>query len=337
MGKYSSPCGPCGAWPSPIDAQLVSQAGTGSAALPREIRVDAGAVYWIEFQPDQDARYTIMRWDPAGEIECLTPAGFSVRSRVHEYGGGAYAVHQKRIFFVNDSDQAIYEQADQGGLVRLFQDEPDHKIRFADLEASPDGSWLVAVRERHFPESPVINDLVAISLTGDRKILPLAQGRDFYAAPRFDPTGTRLCWLSWNHPNMPWDATALHTARFEQKGTLEEVQLVAGGMDESIFQPEWSPVGELFFVSDRTGWWNIYRVVDGAIHAVLPMEAEFGRPAWLLGFSSYAFVSGETIAAVYKQDGRPELGLIDIKTGSLQPIETGFTSFELPSIAFAPP
>jgi dipeptidyl aminopeptidase/acylaminoacyl peptidase len=332
MTKEGPYCGPYGTWPSPISAAFVARTGMGSSTLPREVRTSGNTVYWIEFHPEEDARYVLMRRSPAGNIDCITPPPLSVRSRVHEYGGGAYAVHQDRIFFVNDSDQAIYVQNGETQAALLTQPSADRRMRFADLALSPDGKWLVAVRERHPPGAQVINDLVAIPLTGEWKTHQLAAGHDFFAAPRFNPAGDTLCWLCWDHPNMPWDSAQLSVARFK-KGQLQDETLVAGGPDESIYQPEWSPGGDLYFASDRSGWWNLYRFTAGTIEAIMPMEAEFGRPAWLFGYTSYAFLSEDKIAAVYKQAGDAGLGIIDVPGRRMERIESELTSFELPSIA----
>jgi dipeptidyl aminopeptidase/acylaminoacyl peptidase len=325
-------CGQHGAWPSPISPELVASAGTGSAALPREIRADGNDIYWIEFHPGEESRYLIMRREASGEIERITPPGFNVRSRVHEYGGGAYAVHNSRLFFVNDANQAIYSQDAGSEPILLTQPAVDHRVRYADLTVSPGGDWLLAVRERHLPDGQVINDLSAIPLKGEWKVIQLTQGHDFYAAPRFKPSGDAICWLQWDHPNMPWDGTELQTANFTQ-GVLFNETHVAGGPDESIYQPDWSLDGVLHFVSDRSGWWNLYRFQGGKISPLYPMHADFGRPAWLFGFSSYAFLSEHNIAAVYKLEGKANLGLIDIPADEFQPVPTGYTSFELPSIA----
>jgi dipeptidyl aminopeptidase/acylaminoacyl peptidase len=325
-------CGPYGTWPSRIPAALVARSGAGSSALPREIRTAGSTVYWVEFHPQEDARYAIMRRSPAGEIDCISPSRFSVRSRVHEYGGGTYAVRQDRIYFVNDSDQSIYLQHGEARPALLTQPSSDRRMRFADLTLSPDGEWLAAVRERHNPDGQVTNDLIAIPLTGEWKTHQLAAGHDFFAAPRFNPAGDALCWLSWDHPQMPWDGTRLMVARF-RRGQLEDESLVAGGPDESIYQPEWSPGGDLFFASDRSGWWNLYRYAGGTIESILPMEAEFGRPTWLFGYSSYTFLSNDEIAAVYKQEGEPGLGIIDVPGRRMKRIQSELTSFELPSIA----
>jgi len=320
-----------GSWPSPITSDRVAAAGTGSSMLPREIRSDNEDLYWIEFRPSEARRHAIMHRDSDGHIQCITPTEFNVASRVHEYGGGAYAVHEGTLYFVNLSDQAIYIQAPGEPPRLLTQPASDTRTRYADLEISPDGRWLVAVRERHTAED-VINDLVAVTISGEWKIIQLASGCDFYASPRFDPPGDRLCWLSWNHPNMPWDGTRLSLARFDD-GRIQDAVHVAGSAEESIYQPAWSPDGLLYFVSDRSGWWNLYRMQAEKVAPVLPMQAEFGRPAWLFGYSSYAFLSADEIAAAYKVDGEAALGIIKLESGKLQRIETELNSFELPSIA----
>ena len=177
MSGGRTDCGQYGTWPSPINPEFVASAGTGSSALPREIRIDGNAVYWIEFHPGEHSRYAIMRRDASGEVECITPPGFNVRSRVHEYGGGAYAVHSSRLFFVNDANQAIYTQDADSKPALLTQPAADHRVRYADLTIAPGGDWLLAVRERHRPDGRIVNDLVAIPLTGEWKVIQSHQSR----------------------------------------------------------------------------------------------------------------------------------------------------------------
>ena len=197
-------------------------------------------------------------------------------------------------------------------------------LRYADGRVTPDGRWLIAVRETHQPDD-VINDLVAIPTDGSGPPVSLASGYDFYAAPRLDPEGTRLCWLAWHFPQMPWDGCELWTATFGADGLLHGARRIAGGRYELIFQPEWSPGGELHFVSDVSGWWNLYRAGDE--DALAPIEAECGLPAWTFGLGRYAFLNDGRIAIVYSQDGFDHLGLIDAGGGRIVPLKLPFTSY----------
>ncbi len=321
-----------GAWGSPIDAELVASTGMGPGALPREIKSSKDSVSWIEFVPGDPPRYSIMTRSNHDEIKQVTPSEFSARSRVHEYGGGAYDVLDDTISFVNDSDQRIYLLRDGELPLPITPATTDCSVRFADLTFSPDGTWLAAVEEVHGAGTDILNQLILMSVEGENDLRCLQTGEDFYSTPRFRPDGNKLAWLSWNHPNMPWDATRLWCADFSD-GELGLPILIAGGPDESIYQPCWSPDGCLYFVSDRSGWWNIYRVVEAGVEPVLPMEAEFGQPSWLFGFSNYAFLSNGDIVAVFKEKGIPTLGRITVQDRALERFQTPYTAFELPSIA----
>jgi dipeptidyl aminopeptidase/acylaminoacyl peptidase len=302
----------------------------GSSALPREIKTSQGSVYWVEFCPGDRPRYTILKRSTDGSVQTATPDAYSVRSRVHEYGGGAYDVHLDSICFVNEVDQRIYLR--RGAEHPRPLTPASSRLRYADLAFSPDGLSLVAVSEEHVSEHEVVNRIVLIAVGHESIPSPLAEGEDFYASARFSPDGTQLAWLSWNHPNMPWDGTLLWCASFKD-GRLSEPRQIAGGPDESIYQPTWSPAGELFFVSDRSGWWNIYRTAGADIDHVLPMQAEFGQPAWLFGFTNFTFLSNGDLVAVFKEQGTPAIGRIAPRTGKLRRYETGYTAFESPSIA----
>jgi dipeptidyl aminopeptidase/acylaminoacyl peptidase len=197
---------------------------------------------------------------------------------------------------------------------------------------TPDGQWIVCVRERHPATGEASNEIVIIRTNGSLPPRTLVSGRDFYACPRISPDGRSLAWLEWDHPQMPWDGTELWLADLPSGISLANPRRVAGGPTESIFQPEWSPTGVLHFVSDRTGWWNLYRWADDRVDALLPMEAEFGSPAWSFGYSHYAFLPDGRIAAMYSKDGMDHLGWIPPEGRKWTPIETGLSSFDPPSL-----
>src|SRR4051794_38195280 len=234
------------------------------------------------------------------------PAEFSVRTRVHEYGGGAYTVDGHTVFFCNDADQRLY-RAGRGEAPRAITPAPDEPfgLRYADLRVS--GDWLVCVRERA-AEPEHVNELVAVHTRGDDEIRVIAYGHDFYAAPRISPDGATLAWLTWDHPRMPWEGSELWTAQFRDGSLISEPQRVAGGSAEAIVQPEWSPDGVLHFSSDRTGWWNLYR---GDYEHVTAVEAEIGGPLWVFDESWYAFLADGRILATVFSDGTDRLALID--------------------------
>ncbi|MEE9286042.1 MAG: S9 family peptidase, partial [Dehalococcoidia bacterium] len=203
-------------------------------------------------------------------------------------------------------------------------------LRYADVTLAPDGGLLLCVRERHEDGGEVVNEIVALPPDGSAEPRVVASGRDFYSSPRVSPDGTRLAWLSWDHPRMPWDGTELWTARLQPDGTLKDTRLVAGGAGESIFQPEWGPDGALYFVSDRSGWWNLYRQAQGRAEPLAPMETEFGWPQWGFGLSQYAFLSGGRVACFYVQNGEGRLGVIPPGAGRVAPLDVPLTSVGAP-------
>jgi dipeptidyl aminopeptidase/acylaminoacyl peptidase len=181
------------------------------------------------------------------------------------------------------------------------------------------------VREDHTGGGEPINTLARVDLeTGESAAI--VSGNDFYSSPRLNPNGSLLAWLTWNHPNMPWDGTELWLGRLNADGSIIEKQKIAGGDHESICQPEWSFGGDLYFVSDRTGWWNLNRLNQNEIEPLCSMQAEFGQPHWVFGTSLYGFASEKSIVCSYAKDGRDYLATINIETKALKPIETPFTA-----------
>ena len=311
--------GSYGTWESPITSDLIVADTVGLM----EARVVGEDVYWIEIRPQEKGRSVIVRRRPDGQVEEVTRVPFSARTRVHEYGGGAFTVHEDTVYFANFSDQRVYRQHLGSEPEPLT---PEGELRYADMVMTHCGRGMVAVREDHSAEGrEAVNTLVWLDPNGGGAGKVLATGADFYASPRLDPKGDRLAWLSWNHPNMPWDGTELWVADISPEGVLSTPAKVAGGSTESIFQPEWSPGGVLHFVSDRTGWWNLHRWNSGGIEALYPMEAEFGRPQWIFGLSTYGFESETRIVAVYEEEGRSHLARLDTESNQLESIPTPHT------------
>lgn len=312
---------PYGFWKSPITSDRI----VAEAVRLAEIALDGEAVYWSEGRPNEGGRTVIVRRGPDGASTDQTPSPFNVRSRVHEYGGGAFTVHDGVIFFSNFSDQRLYRQ-DPGEAPRPIT--PEGEWRYADGVIDSRRERMICVREDHTGggHEPV-NAPVSVDLAGLSEPQVLVSGSDFYSTPRLSPDGSRLAWLSWNHPNMPWDGTELWTGEIGPDGSIGARQKVAGGPEESIFHPEWSPDGTLYFVSDRTGWWNLYRQLPSGVEPLLPMEAEFGEPQWVFGLSTYVFVDGGRLLAAYTQEGIWHLGEIDLRTRALTPIPIPYTDF----------
>ena len=308
-----------GAWKSPVTTDLIV---AGTIRLG-QIVLDGEMIYWTEGIATEGGRNVIMRQDAEGQRQDTTPAPFDARTRVHEYGGGAFTVHDGVIIFANFTDQRLYQQRPGSNPEPVT---PEENLRFADGIFTGDGRFI-CVREDHRLEGQEpVNTLVSLALDGEDTGSVLVSGNDFYASPRVSPDGKRLAWLTWNHPNMPWDGTELWLGEFAPDGTLANQQLVAGGREESIFQPEWSPEGILHFVSDRSGWWNLYCLNGQEIKALYPMEAEFGAPQWVFGMHMYAFIDAQTILCIIDQDGGSTMALLDTQNGRLTALELPFTS-----------
>jgi dipeptidyl aminopeptidase/acylaminoacyl peptidase len=309
---------PYGSWRSPISSDLIVQ---GVVGLGRII-LDGRDVYWLESRPNEAGRNVVVRHTPDGQAEDVTPRSFNARTRVHEYGGGDFFTHRGTVYFSNFADQRLYRQR-PGEEPQALSPENGH--RYADVVVDTPRSRIVAVREDHnAAEGEPVNELVGIGLEdGEERVL--ASGKDFYSSPRLSPDGRRLAWLAWNHPNMPWDGTELWSCELDGEGSPEGAERVAGGPKESVFQPEWSPDGTLHFVSDRTGWWNLYRFREGNVEPLVEMEAEFGEPQWVFGMSTYAFTSPARIVCSYKERGSSRLALLDPGTGRLEGIETPYS------------
>lgn len=269
-------------------------------------RLGAQGLFWIEGRAD--GRDVLVRWTPAHGCQDLVPAGYSVASYVHEYGGGAWAADSETVWFCNASDQHLYKAAPSSGV--QLASMALEGTRYADLWLHPGGRLLWAVRERH-GQGQVVNELVAIPVSSDAMPRAVASGWDFYAFPRPSPDGRWLAWTCWNAPLMPWDGTCLYVAETDADGNLCEPALVAGGSSESVFQPTWSPNGVLHFVSDRGGWWNLYAWQDGRTMTVLADESELGVAQWEFGYSTYAFLDSGSIAVISQRGAHHSLEIIE--------------------------
>ena len=313
---------PYGSWQSPISADLIVAESIGLGA----VALDGDDIYWLEGRPAEAGRSVIVRRSSDGQIEDVTPKPFNVRSGVHEYGGGAFTVHQNIVYFVNFEDQGIYRQA--------FGEPPQSlavtmEVRYADLLVDAQRQRLIAVCEDHRGSGESQNSLIAIDLndqTGRQETI--ASGADFYASPTLSPDGNQLAWLRWNHPNMPWDGTELWLADIQADGNITAKQCIAGSVDESVFQPQWGPDGKLYYVSDRSGWWNLYVWDTGENRALLPMEAEFGLPQWVFGMSTYGFSDDGAIICSYRQNGISSLLRLNPTDGGQQPLKVPYTDID---------
>jgi len=312
---------PFGSWRSPITASVVAS----QSIRLSDVRMDGDAVYWVESRPAEGGRNALVRWQD-GRCEDALPSAYSVRTRVHEYGGGAFLAYAGVIYFSNDKDQRLYRAA-PGEAPQPLTPDSGAKLRYADPAFDVRRRRLVCVREDHRAGDLPINTLVSVFCDGDPAGgTVLCAGHDFYAAPCLSPDGSQLAWLAWDRPNMPWEGNTLWVADISDDGALSNPRQIAGGPRESIFQPEWSPDGRLHFVSDRSGWWNLYCWQDGDIRALHPMPAEFGAPQWVFGMRTYAFVGPTLILCRYTQQGTDMLALLDTATGAWQPVPSPYTT-----------
>lgn len=317
MDPFEPIVAPYGTWKSPIAAHRVAAGGVRLGGVV----LDGDDIYWIEGRPDEAGRNVLVKRSADGRTADVTPAGSNVRTRVHEYGGAAYTVSRGVVYYVEFTDQRLYrlEPGEAPGPLT-----PPGDWFYADCSIDPSRQRVVSVREDHtVKDREPVTTLVSLSLAGPPAAAQvMVSGHDFYSTPRFSPDGSRLSWLAWRHPNMPWDGTELWVANVSNDGTLEQPQLVTGGETDAIFQPGWSPDGTLHFVSDRTGWWNLYRVRNDRIELVYAMPADFGRPQWQLGMSTWAFADASRLVVAYQELGRWRLATIDVHTGTLTLVRT---------------
>jgi dipeptidyl aminopeptidase/acylaminoacyl peptidase len=313
---------PFGSWKSPITAEAIvaDSIGLGSIVL------DGTDTYWLESRPQEAGRSVIVRRTADGKIEDITPPEYNVRTRVHEYGGAAYTVVDGRVYFSNNSDNCLYLQdlrsEDPQQMRQLTHDKTK---RYADFTIDARHQRLICVQEEHdSADFEPLNTIVSINLTKPDDLYVMACGCDFYASPRLNNDGTKLAWLSWNHPNLPWDGTNLQVATVSN-GYLAAPTLIAGGANEAIFQPQWSSDDRLYFISDRTGWGNLYCWNQVTVTAVYPLAAEFGLPQWVFGMSTYALMGKHRIVCTYSQGGIWKLALINTLSKHFTPLRLPYT------------
>jgi dipeptidyl aminopeptidase/acylaminoacyl peptidase len=309
---------PYGSWKSPITPELAA-----SATQLSEVAIRKGVVYWRELHPEQQGRFTIVKQDADGRETDLVAPPLNVRTTVHEYGGGSFVVDDDAVYFSNFTDQRIY-RLDNAGQSRPVT--PKVNMRYADGVIDRRRGGMVCIREDHtHSDQEAVNTIVSFALDGEDSGRVLVSGNDFYSSPRLSPDGSSLAWITWNHPNMPWDDTELWVSNLGTDGSLNRIQRVAGGPNESIQQPTWSPDGVLHFISDRSGWWNLYRWRGNQIETLHEMDAEFGTPQWAFGIGTYAFASPERIICAYASQGDWHLAELDTTNLKFQPIDSPYT------------
>ncbi len=323
---------PFGSWRSLISAQAV----VAAAASLGEVRVDpvTGSIWWSEGRPEEGGRIALIRRDTNGAVTEPLPEGWSARTRVHEYGGGAWWTHADTVWFASWADQRLWRLGpDDTAPIAVTPEPPVPSAwRYADGVVSPDGTWIVCVREAHCgtdgsPYTEARNEIVALPTDGSAPPVVLASGADFVAAPRINPAGDRLAWLSWDHPHMPWDGTELWVADLNlsaPRPSVAEVTHAGGGPYESLVQPEWTPEGDLLVCSDRTDWWNLYLVEPEGLIPLAPVEAEVSTPLWVFGQSRYVLVDGHRPVMALASGGTDRLATV--VDGDVVHLDTPYTA-----------
>lgn len=303
---------PFGTWDSPISAQQAS----ASVLAFQDVVVDGEAIYWSEMRPQEGGRYAIMKASEQGPKEML-PAPWNARTRVHEYGGASFTAHQGIIYFIHFADQRLYRLADD----EIAALTPPG-IRLAECKMTPYG--IIAIAESHQDNGEPKNFLALVHLaTGE--VAPLAQGDDFYSSPALNQDFTQIAWISWKHPNMPWDDTQLWVANINQQGLSAVRRVDASNENQAFFQPQWNKKGELVVASDKNNWWNLYQVVGDKLEILFSVESEIGQPLWTLGASTWTFLPDNSIACTFFQNGKNHLFIY--KNHQLTPLTLPYNHF----------
>lgn len=318
---------PYGSWASPLSVDLLLK---GTVHLRNQmLRWDGDDLYWSELRPSEAGRIVVCRRAADGAISDVIPAGFNARSRVHEYGGGHFAVSGGTVWFTNFADQRLYRQ-DAGRTPRAITASDD--VRHADMVVDDRRGRLYAVREDHTTgASEAVNSIVSLDWNGESEAITVAAGNDFYSSPKLSPDGNRVAWTTWNHPNMPWDGSELWVGELDGDGRVTSARKIAGNESESVLQPEWSPTGELYFISDRSDWWNLYRARGEGDEPVCRRAAEFGAPQWAFGMRFFAFAGPDEIVCLYSEPAGTKFGRIDLDAGTMRHVEllyTGLTNVQ---------
>ncbi len=311
---------PFGSWKSPITSELIVSKTVGLGGVAS----DGNNIYWLESRPTEKGRNVLVKLSSDDTAEDVTPQPFNIRTRVHEYGGGAYLIEDETVYFSNYQDGRVYQQQ-IGKSPEVIT--PESAMRYADFVLDRERNRLICVAEDHTKtDSEPVNSIIAIALnTGE--ITPLVTGNDFYTSPRLSPDGKQLTFISWDHPDMPWDSSDLRLGNIAEDGSIGNIEIVAGGKAESICEPKWSPDGRLYFSSDKSNWWNLYRRNDdGSIECLHPMSAEFAYPHWVFGLSTYTFINAELIFCAYSENGSWHLATINTIAKQFNKIETEYTS-----------
>jgi len=309
---------PYGSWKSPVTSDIVASGVTRLG----QIEIEGGDIYWSEMRPSEAGRYVVVKYSPDGEIIDVNPPPFNARTRVHEYGGGSYKVNNDTVYFTDFKDQRIYK-------MKLGEKPwpitPKNALRYADIVFDNHRGRIICVREDHRKQGgEAVNTIISMDLNG-KDVKKIVSGNDFYSSPRISPDGRQLAWITWNHPYMPWDKTELWVGKLSDDNLIEKPVWVAGEHEESVVQPLWSTDNVLYFVSDRSNWWNIYCWKDNEVTPVCLMEAEYATPLWVFAQSNYAFESEHKLICSYTKKGKWHISQLDTETGQIEEIKILYT------------
>ena len=310
-----------GSWSSPISSDLI----VNETVSLGQLSLDGEDIYWIEGRPSDGGRQVLVKRTPDGNSHDITPDLYSCRSLVHEYGGASYLIANETIYFSNYRDQRIYRQKPPGAPIPIT---PSGELRYADGVYDHKRNRIIYILEDHSDSHRhPVNSLVSIDPAGIGQAQPLVTGNDFYSSPRINPKATQLAWITWNHPNMPWDGTELWVADLTDNGSLENSHMVFGGETNSILEPSWSPNGVLHFVSDTTGWWNLYKLQSEEVIPIWPLDAEYSRPPWSLGMSTYGYLTDDLLITAFNQNGIWKLAKLDVEHQTSENYLIPYTEF----------
>jgi dipeptidyl aminopeptidase/acylaminoacyl peptidase len=306
---------PYGTWHSPLPAADLAR----SAIALNYVQVVEGTPYWVESRPAEGGRNVLVTTAANGEAQELTPPGFNVRTRVHEYGGTPFAVGRAAIYFSNFADQRVHVHRNGETPLAITPEG----YRYADYEVDKTGKRLFCVREDHTGSGDPKNAIVAVETDIGGPGTVLFDKSDFVAYPRVSRDGGRIAWIAWNHPDLPWDATTLYVADLTSRG-LSGITALSSGSLESIVEPRWDADGTLYFVSDRSNWWNLYRYKDNQISTVVSLEADIASPLWTLGQTNYALGGDGRAVVRYTLAAHDRLGVVELDSGKLAPVDLPF-------------
>lgn len=308
-----------GFWSSPITSQIIASKSLSFG----DLQIDNSNIYWIESRPNEKGRSVVVSYNQDGTYRDETPEEYSVGTSVHGYGGGALFVRDQQLYFSNAKNGIVYHKDLKSNVIKPLIDL--FEGRFADFHADPNHNYLYCIRKddskkTQFPPT----EIVRICLKS-KEIQVIFTGSDFYSSPSISPNGKKISWLQWNHPNMPWDATELWVAEININGEIENRQRVESDLAQSFYQPTWNSKNELFVSSDKTGFWNIYKVTSLQLMNLFPKNVDFGRPMWISGTRCFDFLNENTIISCYSEKGIWKTGTINLKDFSFTEINNSLT------------